>query len=390
MLEATQARLLEIPGIGSAALERLRASRVAIVGVGTLGGPLALHLALLGAPLLLVDPGAVEPANLAAQLFSVRALGLRKVEARAAQIRALGGEGALQLRAVRLEALGAAELAGFDLAVSALDALRPRLQLDALCQRLGIPMLDLAVDGSGQRLHGKIASFDPRAPDAACYACRFDARALEAIRREDLPAGCPSWRLAPESAAPPTLQVSSFAGVVAGLGALRAVRILLDPPGTHAGSLLRIDGDSPERIHHTRVARSPHCSHIVPYGPLRPARGDSPEALIDQARVELGQAPDWLALQRALLLGARCRACGARRELFRCAQAVADADLRCTACASDAALEPIEVTHLVHTAGLGAAARATWRQLGFPDRDVVGVRSGTALAQYLITAEEPA
>jgi hypothetical protein len=389
MLERARSRLLENPGLGSTALERLRAARVAVVGLGTLGGPLALHLGLLGTNLLLVDPGTVEAPNLAAQLFSVSALGRPKVEARAAQARALGADGAFAVRPQRIEALGAGEFAGFDLVVSALDALRPRVHLGELCQRLSVPMLDLAVDGSGERLHARLASFDSRAPDPACVACRYDARALEAIRREDQPATCPSWRAAPESAAPPTLQTSAMAGVVAGLGALHAVRVLLDPPGTHAGHVLRVDCDVPERIHHSWITRSAHCAHLPPFGRLREVHGRTLAALLAQAGSELGAAPEWLELpQRSLVLGLRCRGCGAERPLLRCAEAIAADELRCAACASSDELEPIGLSRCVPVAALRGAGQRSWNELGFPQREVVGLRSRAGLAHYLLPAEE--
>ena len=46
---------------GGDALRRMRAAGVAIVGVGLLGGPMALELGTLGVPVLLIDPGVVAP-----------------------------------------------------------------------------------------------------------------------------------------------------------------------------------------------------------------------------------------------------------------------------------------------------------------------------------------
>ena len=197
MTDSARARLLANPRLGSAALERLRESRVAVVGLGTLGGPIALHLSLLGVGLRLIDPGSVDESNLAAQLVPAKSVGRYKAEVRADQARELGASGPIEVRCSRVEALGAGELADLDLVVTAVDALRPRVQLDGRCQQLQIPMLDLAVDGTGQRLFARIGTYDHRAPDAACFSCRFDSRAREAIRREGLPSGCPSWRNAP-------------------------------------------------------------------------------------------------------------------------------------------------------------------------------------------------
>jgi molybdopterin/thiamine biosynthesis adenylyltransferase len=387
MTELARERLLANPRLGSAALERLRAARVAVIGVGTLGGPLSMHLALLGVNLLLVDPDRVHPASLATQLFPAKSLGRPKVVVRAETARALGAEGALEVRCRRIERIGLGELAGLDLAVAALDALRPRAYLDGVCQRLGIPLLDVGVDGGGQRLLGRVGVYDPRVDGAACFSCRHDPKAREAIRSEDRPAGCPSWRLTPEDAAPPTLQTSSVAGAIAGIAALQALRVLFGVPGEYAGRQWWVDLDAPERIERSHLARSPHCAHLPRFGALRRAPRREIGALIAAGQRALGGAPERLELQRSLVRGLRCAACGGERDLVRCADSISDSNLRCPRCAAEREMDPIEIATAIPVRELRTLAGRAWSELGFPAHDVVSLRAGDALAHYVLPGE---
>lgn len=78
--------------------EKLKATKVTIVGVGAIGRQVALQLAAMGVPALqLVDPDVVEVVNLAPQGYLEADLGKAKVEATAALCRQINSQIELEL-----------------------------------------------------------------------------------------------------------------------------------------------------------------------------------------------------------------------------------------------------------------------------------------------------
>src|SRR5438067_11689438 len=88
------ARHLTLAEIGPAGQQRLRQSRVLIVGVGALGSPAALYLAAAGVGTLgLADHDLVRLSNLQRQVVHRTAsVGMSKVEAAATQLAELNPE----------------------------------------------------------------------------------------------------------------------------------------------------------------------------------------------------------------------------------------------------------------------------------------------------------
>src|SRR5581483_6435032 len=149
-------RLAASPDLDRWALTRLQAAEVAVVGVGMLGGAAALHLALLGVKLVLIDAGTVEDVNLGNQMLPATGLGEPKSVVRARQIAELNPECRARAIARRIEDIGLAALRGAGLLVSGLDGRAGRTRVNEIASLLGIPWVDMAVDGSGRSLRGTI------------------------------------------------------------------------------------------------------------------------------------------------------------------------------------------------------------------------------------------
>ncbi len=125
--------------------------RIAVVGLGGLGGAVSEVLARLGVGrLTLIDGDRFEESNLNRQLFSaVDVLGTPKAEAAACRIRAVNPSVETDPRVAFLTAENGSELlAGCQAAVDCLDNLPSRFVLEEACRGLGIPLVSAAVAGA--------------------------------------------------------------------------------------------------------------------------------------------------------------------------------------------------------------------------------------------------
>ena len=93
--------------LGEKTVRSFAEKKVAVIGLGALGGPMLNYLSMLGIrQFLLVDPGIVEPANLGNQSFDAVHVGMLKVEARTLQIKRVNPRAHVGVFAERLEMLG--------------------------------------------------------------------------------------------------------------------------------------------------------------------------------------------------------------------------------------------------------------------------------------------
>lgn len=139
--------------IGSAGQERLRAARVAVIGVGALGSAVAELLARAGVGRLrLVDRDVVELSNLQRQALYDQAdadAGRPKAHAAAAHLAAIDGSLAIEAIAGELNAASAAGLVtDCDAVVDGLDSFPARHLLNEACCRAGVPWVHGAVLGA--------------------------------------------------------------------------------------------------------------------------------------------------------------------------------------------------------------------------------------------------
>ena len=136
--------------ISTAGQLTLLRSRVAVVGCGGLGGYLIEQLARLGVGrLVVIDPDRFEEHNLNRQLLSSLAdLGKPKVEVAVRRVASINPAVAVIPLELALSAANGAELlAGVDLVLDALDRIPVRLELAAVCNDLGLPLVHGAIGG---------------------------------------------------------------------------------------------------------------------------------------------------------------------------------------------------------------------------------------------------
>lgn len=224
--------LAEVGGPGQQALAR---ARVAIVGLGGVGGPAAQYLAAAGAgELVLIDPDTVALSNLQRQvLFGADDIGRPKVVAGQEALAAINPHVRLALRPERLTPDNArALLSGAEVVIDGTDDFDTRFAVNAACLTLGVPL----VSGALGRWSGQVGVFTGK----PCYRC-----------------------LTPET--PPEAEtcarvgvVGALAGVVGAMAALEAIKLITGAGRPLDGRLLIYDGlAGASRV--SRIAADPAC-----------------------------------------------------------------------------------------------------------------------------------
>src|SRR5688572_9341698 len=161
-------RHLSLPNVGLAGQEKLRAAKVAIVGLGGLGSPAAMYLAAAGVGTVgLIDGDRVDVSNLQRQvLYGDADVGRPKVDVAARRISQQNPNVALELYPERLDSTNAIEvLERFDIVLDGSDNFPTRYLVNDATVLLGIP----SVHGSVLRFEGRVSVFGSGA--GPCYRC---------------------------------------------------------------------------------------------------------------------------------------------------------------------------------------------------------------------------
>lgn len=217
-------RQIVLPEIDVAGQWRLAQSWVLIVGLGGLGSPVALYLAVAGiGTLCLADGDSVTLSNLQRQiLYNTEDLEQPKVQASALHLRALNPELVLEVHCVALEgAFLVAAVERAEVVVDCSDNFATRYALNAACVASGRPL----VSGAAVGTQGQLCVFDPRDSNSPCYQCLFGADTTEVAL-----ACSENGVLGP------------LVGLLGGLQALEVLKLLVGFGRPLVGRLLLVDG----------------------------------------------------------------------------------------------------------------------------------------------------
>lgn len=230
-------RQMALRELGREGQERLRRSKVAVVGLGGLGSPAATYLALAGiGHLRLVDQDTVELHNLHRQtLYTIDELRFPKAEVAAKRIAKMNPDVEVEpisdnLREDNVDGI----LEGVDCVVDGLDNMRTRYIVNKACARRGIPYVYAAVIG----LEGCLSVFKP--PETPCLECVFpnlDDRNLPSCETRGI--------------------LGATAGIVGAMEAMEAIKLLAGI-GSIKGSLLICDF-ADMYISKVEISKNPRC-----------------------------------------------------------------------------------------------------------------------------------
>jgi adenylyltransferase/sulfurtransferase len=214
--------------IGGAGQQKLKASKVLIIGMGGLGHPVTQYLAAAGVGTLgLVDDDVVDASNLQRQiLFTDECIGAKKVDAAAARLEALNPHVIIDKHAQRADADTIdALIAPYDIVVDGTDNFASRFVINDACFKAQKPL----VSGAVGRFDGQVATFKPWLKDAngvplPCY------RSMVSAPPEDTH-DCATHGI-----------IGALTGIIGALQALEVIKEITGAGETLAGYLLIYDG----------------------------------------------------------------------------------------------------------------------------------------------------
>jgi sulfur-carrier protein adenylyltransferase/sulfurtransferase len=220
---ADYSRQMALKEVGRAGQERLRASRVLIVGCGGLGVPVITYLAGAGVGRLdLVDADRLEASNLHRQtLYAHCDVGAPKAELAAARVRALNPEVHALAHVVRLTAENAAALIdSCDLVIDCSDNFATRFVLNDVCMQLQKPVILASV----YQYEGQLQVVRAEA-QAACLRCVWPEATRDGLIGNCAQAGV----------------LGPVPGVLGSMQALEALKLILDLPGQLGNEVLVVN-----------------------------------------------------------------------------------------------------------------------------------------------------
>ncbi|BAO43219.1 HesA/MoeB/ThiF family protein [Thiolapillus brandeum] len=231
-------RQIMLPQIDVQGQERLLGSRVLIMGLGGLGSPVAMYLAVAGVgELILADFDRVDLSNLQRQIIHTRSrLEQPKTRSGAAMIGELNPDCKTRLIESHMdEAQIVRQVAQADLVMDCTDNFTSRFAINRACVSQGVPL----VSGSAIRWEGQVSVFCDQ-PGAPCYHCLYGDTG-------DLDDSCTNNGI-----------LAPVAGIIGSIQATEALKLLTGAGEPLSGRLLLIDGLSMQ-IRSLTLKADPHC-----------------------------------------------------------------------------------------------------------------------------------
>src|SRR5688572_6817015 len=236
---ARYGRHLTLPEFGLEGQQRLKAARVAVVGLGGLGSPAALYLAAAGIGTMgLIDGDRVDLTNLQRQvLYDDADVGSPKVDVASRRLARMNPDVQIRSFATRLDSGNALEiLQDFDIVLDGSDNFPTRYLVNDATVLLGIP----SVHGSVLRFEGRVSVFGTI--DGHCYRCLYPEPPPPGVVQDCQDAGV----------------LGVMPGLVGVLQATEVIKSVCDLGDRLAGRLLIIDALT-MRFQAFTVARDPDC-----------------------------------------------------------------------------------------------------------------------------------
>lgn len=173
-------------------LNKVKDTRVLIVGLGGIGGHLANHLARLGVKTLhLCDHDVFQPSNINRQLFSsVASLGSSKADIVGKAVQGIRQDVKVVVHACRIENLDSHIWNDIDIVMDALDNVKTRIYLEDMAYRHNVPLIHGAIGGwygqvgiimPGSRILARLYQGKEQGPEAILGSPTFTPSVIAGI-----------------------------------------------------------------------------------------------------------------------------------------------------------------------------------------------------------------
>jgi molybdopterin-synthase adenylyltransferase len=234
-------RQIMLEEIGFTGMEKLRDSKICVIGVGGIGNPIVTQLTAMGiGKLKIVDRDVIEISNLHRQhLYTENDIGRVKVEVAVERLKMINP--AVEIEAVPVSVTkytAESIIKGFDVVIDALDSIDARYALNDACIKFDIPFIYAGALG----MLGSVCTILPN--KSACLRCIFPA-----LAEDDMPT-CSTEGVHP-----------SILYLVSGVQVSETIKIITGQQPTLVNKLLYIDLNelSFDKIHVFRQEECPSC-----------------------------------------------------------------------------------------------------------------------------------
>jgi len=360
-------------------LAKVRKARALVIGAGALGNEVCKNLAMMGVRLVVVlDRDTVEAANLSRSIFFRESdHGRPKAEVILERLRDVNPDVELHSLDGDLdEVLGLGVVRRMDMVFSCLDSRMARRSVNRMCEKLGKPW----VDGAMENLLGEVAAYLPG--EGPCYECSLTHAEKLLIAQAASCRGIAIQNLAMGKV--PT--TSTMGSIISALEVQEAVKILHgDFLKSLVGKRLVVDCNVNE-FYVTTSSRREDCEGHFRYDAITEvadftAASTSAQDLLLRFQQDTGKE-GFLRLGREIVIALACGKCGERETLSQLLGKVTEEMVLCPKCGS---VRRLETTNFVR----GTEPYAEWplSRLGIPLLDVLEVRGVGVTKWYELTGD---
>ncbi len=354
--------------------EKLKNTRVMVVGAGALGNEVLKNLALLGiGKIIIVDFDQIVQADLSRSiLYRAEDNGKKKVEVASQRILEINPDVRIQPLAANIVwDVGLGLFRSVDVVIGCVDNREARLAINQACWKTNTPWIDGGIDV----LHGIVSVFVP--PQSACYECTLtdlDYNILGVryscplLRQEDLLEG-------------KTPTTSTSASIIAGIQVQEAVKLIhgLEVP---KGKGIVFNGLTYE-CYLIEYPKKNNCLSHEHYHEIVELNKGVTEItfreLLELARESLGDGAI-LELDRDIVTKFRCNKCNEEFPVFKVLGKITVEEGKCPKCGE---IRMVDMTNII--SDKDEFIDKILAEAGIPPFHIITARNGEKINNYQLS-----